>query len=152
MPCSTTKKELLFGYRVPEHEHDSRCDRDGFRVQGFAHQRPQLMRAVEPLEGSAGGQEPVAEWSEPVYRIMPLDHNRDGHYLSAQRPCLLESMEALIRILDYIDDEAQVDQIGWPLLFVRAEMGIPPHRRYARLREDSYVVPVPAAVVEQVPA
>src|SRR5690606_5043809 len=76
-------------------------------------------------------------------------HDGDGHAAARVAPCRTQRLLALVRVLDDVDDEAEVDDVGRTALAVGAMVRIPAESRVTVRLQDGYVVATPAAVVEE---
>ena len=68
--------------------------------------------------------------------------------MRARGPCRAKRLAALVRILDDIEDEAEINDVGGAALAVGVERGIPAVTGDVHIGENPQIVAVPAAVVE----
>ncbi len=141
-------KKALLGVLVAEHIQHAGRHRDRLLIQRILQKRLDLGLGEIFLEGAALRQHAVAK--APAARVVLVaQHHRHHQQGLGQRPGARQRFQALIEVLDDVDDKAQVDDVGRRDGVVRRVERVPARCRQAVLQQPAQVVATPAAIVEQ---
>jgi hypothetical protein len=102
----------LFRLGIAKDEDDTRGDGDRLDPEYGPNEGAQLMWAEVFLEGTTRRQKSVPECRQALNRVVPLDHYGDGKDFLGELPGPFHGRGALFGILDDVEHEAQIDEVG----------------------------------------
>jgi len=140
-------QEPLLQVLVAEKVVHPRCHRDRLFVQGSNHKGLDLGLGVVLLEGPPTGEHPIAK-APTGDLVLVGEHNGDHQQPLGQRIGPRQCIEPFVEVLDDVDHEAKVDDIGGHKGLVRRVVGVPAGGPDAIFPQPAQVIPAPAAVVE----
>jgi hypothetical protein len=146
LPCN---QEALLEQLILEDEEDAGGDRHRFRIEGRGQEAPQLALVEILLKGVAAREIAVAVGREAADVALAHDHHGDREATTGERIGTSDGFGPLGRLLDDVEDEAEIDDVGGPeRIVVGPVMGIPAHRIDAGSGQGAHIVALAAAVVE----
>ena len=92
---------------------------------------------------------PVFVSDELFALALVAQHDADDQNLPGECKSRLERFSSLVGILDHVQHEAEVHDVGRLPFGIRAKDGIPTACGYVQLREQAQVIASTTAVVEQ---
>ena len=152
LPGDPVHRERLGVGLVAEHVEDAR---------GRGDRAPSVSRLLDPLaklflreellEGALPRHDPVALEIDGGIGCLPVEAGGDDQDLPGELPRRGEHDDALVGILDDVDDVAEIHDVGGRPLFVGEERRIPARHRNPHLVQPQQIAAAAATVVEERP-
>src|SRR5205814_563509 len=101
------------------------------------------------LEGAARCEHAVSAKAEALVCRAAGDQHSDGKDSLSTRPCTAKSFESFALVLDHVEHEPEVHDVGFSFVFVWSKVWIPAGGRDADRGEPAHVVASPTPVIEE---